>query len=300
MNTSSANIEDNLNNSGNNPESKVYDKEADDNLINNFDSKVDSIYNNNTDKFYKSENDNNLSSTKINTNTTKIKTLSVLNHYHKKENKLNDILKVDSQIISSTNPIRWWYLDTNLQTFDEKSFPNKEWKGWEISYDNQLERGKYTTRRQDVLSTGLVEDIESTSDIWSCKLGYNIYQDVTKHGAGLHVMEPEGYLQTHLDYCRHPILLDKKRSFNMIFCLHDKWENDWGGELCFHNPLGEVVKRILPKPGRLIAFEVNDLSYHSVAKITGPQRRVTLAVYFLSKAGPEDTRQRALFMPVRN
>jgi predicted 2-oxoglutarate/Fe(II)-dependent dioxygenase YbiX len=97
----------------------------------------------------------------------------------------------------------------------------------------------------------------------------------------------------------HPKVNGKIRALNLIAFLNPEWQEFWGGALCLCDPMGNVVKKIYPTPGRLVAFECSDLSYHSVERITGPHERVTLAVYFLTDATGQETRRRALFMPTR-
>jgi Rps23 Pro-64 3,4-dihydroxylase Tpa1-like proline 4-hydroxylase len=123
--------------------------------------------------------------------------------------------------------------------------------------------------------------------------------DPTIWGGGLHVTESGGWLNGHLDYDRCPKIPTHRRALNAIGFLNPEWREEWGGAFCLYNPMGEVVKRIYPEPGMVLAFECSDLSYHGVEKVTGPVERITLAAYFLSPAGPEHTRMRAMFFPAR-
>lgn len=206
-----------------------------------------------------------------------------------------------AKVINGIEPVRWWTFDDWCQPLAE--VPPREWSGWEARYENDCERGKRTTRRvEDV--TGLArifERLRSPRSVstWAARLGYPVEDDATMHGGGLHVTEPGGQLTVHLDYDRHPIVPGRRRALNLIAFLHPVWERTWGGSLILCDPLGHVVTRIEPVPGRLVAFEVGDLSYHGVERVTGPAERVTAAVYYLSPASPVNTRQRAIFMPNR-
>lgn len=134
---------------------------------------------------------------------------------------------------------------------------------------------------------------------WSARLGYAVEPDPTMHGGGLHVTAPGGHLNCHLDYDRHPVLPGRRRALNVILFLHPAWEPGWGGEFYLADPLGRPVASLAPEPGAVVAFEVSDVSYHGVLPVTGPAERVSYAEYYLAPAGPEHTRERALFMPTR-
>jgi Rps23 Pro-64 3,4-dihydroxylase Tpa1-like proline 4-hydroxylase len=181
--------------------------------------------------------------------------------------------------------------------------PDNDWPGWEARYENDVEQHKRTSRR---LVFGqyapIFERLRSplTVEAWSERTGVNLLDDPTLHGGGLHVTDPGGWLNCHLDYALHPKLDGMERRLNLIVFLNREWREEWGGafELC--DPEGNVVKRIFPAPGRLIAFETSDLSYHGTQQVAAEAPpRVTAAVYFLAKARQGATRKRALFMPTR-
>lgn len=204
--------------------------------------------------------------------------------------------------MSGTDPVRWWVFDDWLPPPAEP-VPPADWPGWEARYENPCESGKRTTRRPDEVYRrdnpfGLLTS-PSVAAEWSARLGYPVEHDPTMHGGGLHVTAPGGRLGIHLDYDRHPVLTAKRRALNLILFLHPRWEPDWGGALLLCDPMGVVVTRIEPLPGRLVAFEVGDLSYHGVGEVTGPAERVSGAAYLLSDAGPRHTRRRAMFLPPR-
>jgi hypothetical protein len=195
--------------------------------------------------------------------------------------------------------IQHWIFDYEFQPRTDT--PSRDWPGWEVRYDNDCERGKRTTRDLSTLPGHLdvLGVLRRSAEVWSRRLGYDVTDDPTLHGGGLHVTEPGGHLQTHLDYDLHPLVPGKRRALNLIAFLHAIWEPTWGGALVLCDPSGTVTHRIEPTPGRLVAFEVSDLSYHGVEPVTGPADRVSVAAYFLSDAGPRNTRRRALFVPRR-
>lgn len=202
-------------------------------------------------------------------------------------------------------PFRWWVFDGWCPPWpDLVRLPVPSSDCWEARYDNDCERAKLTTRKAGWLSflTGdLFPTMEAHGGEWRRRLGYPVRPDPTMHGGGLHVMLPGGHLSTHLDYDAHPLVAGERRALNLIAFLNPEWRAEWGGGLQLCDPMGEVKKRILPAPGRMVAFEVGDTSYHGVGRVADhAPPRVTAAVYYLSPAGPANTRRRALFIPNRN
>lgn len=199
-------------------------------------------------------------------------------------------------------PFRHFYEDgVHAVTLDPP--PGPEWAGWEVVYRDDVQAGKRTTRRVDRLSPGHqwlfgVLQEPSTAAAYGAAFGIpDLEPDPTLHGGGLHIMPPGSRLNGHVDYSLHPHLPGKERRLSVIVFLNDRWEEAWGGALCLLDPMGNVVKRIHPAPGRVVAFENSDLSYHAVEPVTGPAERVTAAVYFLTVARPGAVRRRAMFFP---
>ncbi|HEX4608505.1 MAG TPA: 2OG-Fe(II) oxygenase [Urbifossiella sp.] len=204
-------------------------------------------------------------------------------------------------VAHGTDPVRWWVRDGWTAPLTG-AVPPAGHPCWEARYDNDLERGKRTTRDPGAVPglNPLFVRMRGLAAEWSDRLGYPVADDPTLHGGGLHVTAPGGALATHLDYDRHPLVPGRRRALNLIAFLSPAWRPEWGGGLVLCDPLGAVVTRLAPAPGRLVAFEVGDLSYHGVEPVTGPAERVTAAVYYLGEAGPGNTRRRALFLPNRS
>jgi Rps23 Pro-64 3,4-dihydroxylase Tpa1-like proline 4-hydroxylase len=198
-------------------------------------------------------------------------------------------------------PFRWWMTDNWCTPIDLCWLPSREKPIWEARYDNDCESGKRTTRQLplDYTETMAMMRDPTLAELFSRILGYEVVNDETNHGGGLHVTEPGGWLNTHLDYDAHPHKPGWRRALNLIAFTNATWREEWGGALQFCDPLGKVVHQVYPRPGRLVAFEVSDLSYHGVSEITGHVCRVTVACYLLARASEQNTRQRALFMPKR-
>jgi len=237
------------------------------------------------------------------------------------------------------SPVRWWVFDGAVAPIDMADVPPAGAAFWEATYANDCEKGKRTSRRLDCQPAwaATLAWMRGQAAEWSARLGYAVEDDPTLHGGGFHVTEPGGYLSCHLDYDLSPVVPGKRRALNLIGFLNPEWREEWGGALCLCDPVGSVVQRFIPKPGRLVAFETNDLSYHMVEPVTRqrrcvycgatgdtsggackvcwpgmmdgdlrpkytadhPPERVTAAVYYLAEPGPWNTRQRAMFLPKR-
>ena len=205
-----------------------------------------------------------------------------------------------------SHPVKYAVVDDATEVRWANPHP-PNWSGWEARYDNDVECGKRASRDfiafpDDVLRlSGDLTSAPVTAAIADA-FGFDPEQfvhDPTWHGGGVHVTEPGGWLNCHLDYALHPYIPDMRRAVNLIVFLHDRWEQGWGGEFYLADGHGKPVEIIEPRPGRAILFETSDVSYHGVLPVTGPMDRVSLAIYYLAPAGPETSRLRALFMPTR-
>lgn len=202
-----------------------------------------------------------------------------------------------------TEPFRYWIIDDAVKVVAADAVPPPEWSGWEVQYSNDCESGKRTARKElpgSIAGTLAALRSKESIAVWSNLLGYAVEDDPTLHGGGLHVTKAGGHLNCHLDYDRHPFLWDKRRALNLVAFVHPRWEESWGGRLLLCDPTGRPAVRIDPSPGRLVAFEVSDLSYHGVEATTeNSGERISVAAYMLAPAGPHNTRCRALFVPTR-
>lgn len=154
--------------------------------------------------------------------------------------------------------------------------------------------GAATNRLFDwLLSPRFVKMVEEWTGVGS------LQADPTLHGAGIHVTDPGGWLNTHLDYELHPTL-GLERRVNLVLFLNPEWREDWGGAFLLCDPTGSVQKKVLPNAGRALLWESSNLTYHGVEK-TAPDAppRVTVACYYLAPPRPGASRKRALFIPHR-
>jgi hypothetical protein len=117
--------------------------------------------------------------------------------------------------------------------------------------------------------------------------------DTTLWGAGMHLMEPGGFLDLHLDSDH---VHDKLRRFNAVLFLNH-WEKSWGGFFQMFDHERSFCSQIAPAFNRLVVFECSDISYHRVSKVTGPDDRKTLTAFWYTSAF---RRPRAKFVPMKH
>lgn len=105
--------------------------------------------------------------------------------------------------------------------------------------------------------------------------------DMGLWGAGLHEHQAGQHLDVHLDADCHRLTGMERRANAILFL--SPWRAEWGGplELWDHDLASPIL--VYPAPGRLVLFECSDGSYHGVPRrVTGPQPRRSLAVYWWS------------------
>lgn len=213
-------------------------------------------------------------------------------------------------IESGAEPFRWWRL-ANVAGEDicraaVKNLPPETWPNW-VRYSNDIERGKRTTRQLDNQHYAIVALAQHLNGRWvagefGALAGVDgLRPDPDLHGAGLHVTDPGGWLQCHVDYELHPRLEGWERRLNLILWLNDVWEPAWGGTLRLCDGMGKAARDFLPAFGEAVLFEGGTNAYHGAAE-TSPHApaRVTMAAYYLAPARPMAARLRAQFFPNRD
>jgi Rps23 Pro-64 3,4-dihydroxylase Tpa1-like proline 4-hydroxylase len=180
--------------------------------------------------------------------------------------------------------------------------PGRDW----VYYDNDCERHKRTSRDLGLETSALPQLFELlTRPEWLTRLEHltgiqGLQADITLHGAGLHVTDPGGGLQPHLDYALHPTLRLERR-VNLILFLNDNWREEWGGAFeLWDDAARQVVKCIQPSFNRAILWPPGDVEFHGTQTTTAAAPpRITVALYYLAAPRPGCTRKRALFVPPR-
>lgn len=195
-------------------------------------------------------------------------------------------------------PFRFWVRD-DFAAIPPLEIPPADSPLWEARYTADVEKGKRTLRNLSAVPglPALFAALTSPAEVarWYAPLGYPVLPDPTLHGGGLQVTPPGGSLAVHLDADRHRTLPGWRRALTVILFLNP---SD-GGALVLCSPDGDVIERITPRPGRLVAFENSDLAYHGVEPVTGDAERATLMATFLTPATAASVRTRAVFLPAR-
>lgn len=171
-------------------------------------------------------------------------------------------------------------------------WPDKGWSGW------VLYNGPQEGKKASDLSASIPE-------VYSCMIAEmallpigdwlgepDTVADLSLHGGGLHEMPCGCRLGLHEDADTHP-RLGLARVWSAVVYVHP-WECH-GGDLLFTSPGGDVLKRIAPVPGRLVAFDSRG-TRHAVAAVEGnsPSRR-SLALFGYSASPGSRNRLRSHF-----
>lgn len=142
---------------------------------------------------------------------------------------------------------------------------NRDWLVWDT--DHEL---KATSRGIDGLSTftqmfclwlNSPEVITAIESIVGTK---NLVGDPLFHGAGLHEMYRDGWLEMHADYTRH-FSLPLMRRFNLLIYLNPDWDDSWGGELVMEDGKNPGTRAsYAPYFNRTIIFPTTAQTFHGV------------------------------------
>jgi hypothetical protein len=216
--------------------------------------------------------------------------------------------------VYNSTPFKHWVIDefvnstTALAAYN--AVPKPDWCSW-VNYDNDCERFKRTNNKEIMEMPAWQElfaelndqcTINALSDMVSLPRVI-LSADPTLHGAGCHVVDPGGYLQTHLDYDLHPKLPTMRRRLNLVLFLNPSWHKDWGGDFQLYDDMGNVViARVAPRFNRAVVWLPTDIAYHGTEQVSpqAHESRITAAVYYLSGVGVNNTRKRALYVPNRS
>jgi len=201
------------------------------------------------------------------------------------------------------SPFRHWTL-TQLPAVlmpNPCDLPGDDWPHW-VRYSSAWEAGKKTCNDEAALPAGFRHALAYLSsrsfvDLLRARSGIpDLIPAPYQHGGGVHITEPGGRLDCHLDFARHPAAPFLERRLSVIVFVGATG----GGKLQFWNDEArDVVCEYSPLPGTGVMFENGDLSYHSVTEVKHTPR-VTLAAYYCSPIRPGVVRKRALWVPVRS
>jgi Rps23 Pro-64 3,4-dihydroxylase Tpa1-like proline 4-hydroxylase len=126
-------------------------------------------------------------------------------------------------------------------------------------------------------SVDVVQTIESIVDL------ENLVGDPLFHGAGLHEMHRNGWLDMHGDYTRH-FSLPLMRRINILIYLNRDWDPSWGGELALQDATDESTRISYPCHfNRTIIFPTTAKTFHGAPTHLScpPDRsRKLLSIYY--------------------
>lgn len=208
---------------------------------------------------------------------------------------------------AGTTPFRHWIIDDWHEPLNRNELGQALLHNWEVFYDNDVERGKKTSRSFGSMIPKLKSAFGKLFDEWETLQWLqeltgikSLICDPISHGAGLHLSTCGSFLQAHCDYEVHPEIQGKERRINALLFMHPQWDPEWGGQLLLSDMSGNPVVEIDPKPGRLALFECGPDSMHGVRVIKNPEAvRLSCAAYYLADARPTAVRRRAMFLPNR-
>lgn len=130
-------------------------------------------------------------------------------------------------------------------------------------------------------------------------LTHHIIPDPHLVGAGLSKCSSGHRLNLHTDFNWNDEL-QLNRAFSMIWYLHPRWEDSWGGDLEFWDfDRTKCVTRIAPKPNRLLLWAYDDRLIHGYPlPLTCPddQHRSNLRMFYYQSSGkPINPPHRSLY-----
>lgn len=116
------------------------------------------------------------------------------------------------------------------------------------------------------------------------------------YGAGTHENFHSAGLDAHYDFNIHPITHQHRR-LNAILYLNKDWDPAWKGSICFHSDPWDLEKdeivEVQPAFNRLVIFETNEKSWHSVPIIEQPpelrdRSRKSFTIYMYTDTRPAE------------
>lgn len=171
------------------------------------------------------------------------------------------------------------------------TWPGDDWPGW-VRYDPRIEgkRASDLATPLPVACAALLARMAAERLGWSLGMAGAV-ADLSLHGGGLHEMQAGDSLGLHLDADTHP-RLGLARAWSAVLYLD--YAAPAGGELLLCDDRRQVVERVAPTPGRLVAFDCRD-GWHAVAECRARRRSLALFGYLPLPAG--GGRPRARFAP---
>ena len=118
-----------------------------------------------------------------------------------------------------------------------------------------------------------------------------LISDPDLEGAGMHVVEPGGFLNVHTDFLTHTKRRSWSRHINILVYLNKDWQEEWSGNLeLWDDDLTQCVRSIVPVFNRCVIFNTLEKSYHGHPhKLVCPpdRNRKSLLLYYYRDEGHE-------------
>lgn len=163
------------------------------------------------------------------------------------------------------------FIPNHLALAASNAIPDKNWQWWH-RYNNK-----------DSVKYGSVDHLRFPN---ACRLALEeiarrfsppdgVFPDLDYHAGGMHMLPPGGWLAGHYDAEYHP-LFPWKRVGSLVWFANQEWQEDWGGHLIVE---GETI---IPEFNKIAYFDT-EKCWHEVTKVTGPEFRKTMALFYWKK-----------------
>lgn len=119
----------------------------------------------------------------------------------------------------------------------------------------------------------------------------DLVSDPDLEGAGMHLVEPGGFLNVHTDFLAHTKRRTWSRHINLLIYLNKDWQEEWNGNLeLWEKDLSRCVHSIPPVFNRCVIFNTVENSFHGHPhKLSCPEgtARKSLLLYYYRDEGKE-------------
>jgi hypothetical protein len=194
------------------------------------------------------------------------------------------------------------FLDEDWLTEVEDEFPGPDDIEW-WRFDAQTERklglrsptdaGPATLHLLHTLNSAVV--IDFLTDLTGIE---GLVPDPHFYGAGLHQIQPGGFLKIHADFNLHPRTRLERR-LNLLLYLNRDWASSFGGALeLWDRDMLSCRRSIEPVWNRCVVFDTSSTSYHGHPDpLTCPpgRTRKSVSVYYYSAASRATIPHNTLF-----
>jgi Rps23 Pro-64 3,4-dihydroxylase Tpa1-like proline 4-hydroxylase len=119
----------------------------------------------------------------------------------------------------------------------------------------------------------------------------DLVSDPDLDGAGLHKIEPGGFLNVHTDFLAHTKNRTWSRQVNLLLYFNRDWKPEWNGDLeLWDKDVTRCERSIAPLFNRCVLFHTAEKSYHGhprrLACPPGETRKSIALYYFRDEGAP--------------